>query len=145
MQLNSCGTRARSPVWQLVLWLGLAASASLLPLPARAQTLPDFTELVEKVGPAVVNIRTTERMRAGARGGAAPEMDEDMLEFFKRFGLPIPNQPTPRTPRSAPDRSAPEGEPQQRGVGSGFVLRSGRGRPTGGGGQPDIRSRRREH
>ena len=124
MQLNSFGTRTRSPLWQLVLWLGLAASASLLPLPARAQALPDFTELVEKVGPAVVNIRTTERVRAGARGGAAPEMDEDMLEFFKRFGLPIPNQPTPRTPRSAPDRSAPEGEPQQRGVGSGFVLSS---------------------
>lgn len=81
--------------------------------PAQAQVLPDFAELAERVGPAVVNIRTTERARA--RGGV-PEMDEDMLEFFRRFGLPIPNQP--RNPR----QPAPEGEPQQRGVGSGFIL-----------------------
>ena len=85
--------------------------------PAHAQSLPDFTELVEKVGPAVVNIRTLERSRVAARGGAAPEVDEDMLEFFRRFGLPVPNQPSPRGPRQAPD-----GEPQQRGVGSGFIL-----------------------
>ena len=85
--------------------------------PVHAQSLPDFTELVEKVGPAVVNIRTLERSRVAARGGAAPEVDEDMLEFFRRFGLPVPNQPSPRGPRQAPD-----GEPQQRGVGSGFIL-----------------------
>jgi serine protease Do len=86
--------------------------------PARAQgNLPEFADLAERVGPAVVNIRTTERARAG-RGGATPEMDEDMLEFFRRFGLPIPNQPSPRG-RQQP---APDAEPQQRGVGSGFVL-----------------------
>jgi serine protease Do len=88
---------------------------------AQTQALPDFTELVEKVGPAVVNIRTTERGRS-ARGGAAPEIDEDMLEFFKRFGLPIPGNPggggrEPRRP--APQ---PEADAQPRGVGSGFVL-----------------------
>jgi serine protease Do len=96
----------------------VAAAAVALPQPAAAQGLPDFSELVEKVGPAVVNIRTMERGRTAARsGGTAPEMDEDMLEFFRRFGLPIPNQPNPRSPRQAP-----EGEPQQRGVGSGFIL-----------------------
>ncbi|HKW82245.1 MAG TPA: Do family serine endopeptidase, partial [Burkholderiaceae bacterium] len=82
----------------------------------RAQGLPDFTELVEKVGPAVVNIRTTERARAG-RSGASPEIDEDMLEFFRRFGIPIPNRPNPRGQQPAPDS-----EPQQRGLGSGFIL-----------------------
>ena len=87
------------------------------PRPGVAQALPDFTELVEKVGPAVVNIRTLERSRVAARGGATPEVDEDMLEFFRRFGLPVPGQPSPRGPRQAPD-----GEPQQRGVGSGFIL-----------------------
>ena len=85
--------------------------------PVRAQNLPDFTELVERVGPAVVNIRTTEKARAG-RTGAGPEVDEDMLEFFRRFGIPLPGQP--QNPRRAPQQ--PEGEPQQRGVGSGFIL-----------------------
>jgi serine protease Do len=107
---------------QLVLALGLsvlAAAPGLLPAPAHAQgqvVLPDFTELVERVGPAVVNIRTLERVRAG-RGGV-PEMDDNMEEFFRRFGIPIPGQRDPR-------RSAPNGgdqEPVQRGVGSGFVL-----------------------
>ncbi len=87
-----------------------------LAAPVHAQGLPDFTDLVEKVGPAVVNIRTTERVRA-ARGGSG-ELDEDMLDFFRRRGIPIPqipNRPGPRTPDA-------EGEPQQRGVGSGFIL-----------------------
>jgi serine protease Do len=42
-----------------------------------------------------------------------------MLEFFRRFGLPIPNRPNPR---GGPQQPTPEGEPQQRGVGSGFIL-----------------------
>jgi serine protease Do len=87
---------------------------------AQTQALPDFTELVDKVGPAVVNIRTTERGRT-VRGGAAPEIDEDMLEFFRRFGLPIPGNPGGgRDPRRAVPQA--ESEPQPRGVGSGFVL-----------------------
>lgn len=100
-----------------LLALGFALGMTMTPRPSVAQALPDFTELVERVGPAVVNIRTTERVRSGVRGGAGPELDDDMLEFFRRFGIPIPNQPSPRGPRPAP-----EGEPQQRGVGSGFVL-----------------------
>ena len=84
-----------------------------------AQGLPDFTVLVENVGGSVVNIRTTEKHRV-ARGNGAPQMDEDMLEFFKRFGVPIPGQPNPKR---TPQQPAPqESEPQQRGVGSGFIL-----------------------
>jgi len=41
-----------------------------------------------------------------------------MLEFFRRFGIPLPGQP--QNPRRAPQQ--PDGEPQQRGVGSGFIL-----------------------
>src|SRR5436190_2085096 len=45
-------------------------------------------------------------------------MDEDLLDFFRRFGVPIPGQPpTPRRGQPQPD-----GEPTQRGVGSGFIL-----------------------
>ena len=110
---------ARRRVWLSAVALGLALNGALAASPAAAQGLPDFTELVEKVGPAVVGIRTTERARSSARG--APEIDEDMLEFFRRFGLPIPNQPNRPNPRS-PQQPAPESEPQTRGVGSGFVM-----------------------
>ena len=99
--------------------LAVALVAGATPSPVLAQNLPDFTELVERVGPAVVNIRTTEKARAG-RTGAGPELDDDMLEFFRRFGIPIPGQP--QNPRRAPQQPQPDAEPQQRGVGSGFIL-----------------------
>ena len=85
---------------------------------AQTRTLPDFTDLVDQVGPSVVNIRTVERVKASAQGGA----DEQMLEFFKRFGIPVPPS-MPRSPR--PDRNQPDAdEDQPRGVGSGFILTS---------------------
>ena len=99
----------------------LLSSPVLLPLPAQAQAraLPDFTDLVEQVGPSVVNIRTTEKVTARPSGDGA---DEEMLESFRRFGIPIPNAPGgPRGQR--PNRPQPE-EEQPRGVGSGFVLTS---------------------
>ncbi|MFG5406768.1 Do family serine endopeptidase [Piscinibacter sakaiensis] len=96
------------------------ASPLLTPVPAQAQAqgLPDFTELVERVGPAVVNIRTTERPRT-ARGGLPEGAEEDMLEFFRRFGIPIPNAPGGNSPRRTPQ---PDEGPQRGGVGSGFIL-----------------------
>jgi serine protease Do len=83
---------------------------------ALVRGLPDFTDLVEKVGPSVVNIRTLEKARANtpAPGGS----DDEMQEFFRRFfGVPMPNAPR-QAPR--PNRPAPEAQP--RGVGSGFIL-----------------------
>jgi len=81
---------------------------------AAARGLPDFTDLVDQVGPSVVNIRTVEKAsgRAGANG-----MDEEMLEFFRRFGVPIPNMPRQQRPQQ-------QEEQQPRGVGSGFILTS---------------------
>lgn len=79
--------------------------------------LPDFTDLVDQVGPSVVNIRTVEK--ASSRGNASG-MDEEMLEFFKRFGVPIPNVPR----QQRPQRPQQEEEAQPRGVGSGFILTS---------------------
>jgi len=53
----------------MCLTIALAAAAGLAPRPAFAQAvLPDFTVLVEKVGPAVVNIRTSERGRPTGEG-----------------------------------------------------------------------------
>jgi len=109
----------------LALAVSLAPAAMLMPQPAAAQTapsvrgLPDFTDLVDLVGPSVVNIRTLERSSGRNAQGNTP--DEDMLEFFRRFGIPIPPGAVPRTPRQQP---APDGggEARPRGVGSGFVL-----------------------
>lgn len=84
---------------------------------AAVRGLPDFTDLVDQVGPSVVNIRTVEK--AASRGGAGNGMDEEMLEFFRRFGVPIPNTPRQQRPQRPQDD-----EPQPRGVGSGFILTS---------------------
>jgi len=100
--------------------LAAAGAAALVPAaPAAAQVrgLPDFTELVEQVGPSVVNIRTIERSRGGS---AAPgNVDEEMQEFFRRFF----GQPLPGVPRQAPRPNRPQPDDEQpRGVGSGFIL-----------------------
>lgn len=90
--------------------------AAAQPQTAAARGLPDFTDLVEQVGPSVVNIRTLEKV--SARGGLNG-MDEEMQEFFKRFGVPLPNLPR----QGRPQRPHQE-EEQPRGVGSGFILSS---------------------
>ena len=79
--------------------------------------LPDFTELVEQVGPSVVNIRTIERTRQSTGNSASP--DEQMLEFFKRFGIPVPPG-AQRNPKQ--DKAPQQDEERPTGVGSGFVL-----------------------
>ncbi|MBE7422086.1 MAG: DegQ family serine endoprotease [Zoogloeaceae bacterium] len=72
----------------------LAVLFSLFALNAAAQSreLPDFTDLAERHGPAVINISTTQTVRANRMFPQMPELDEDdpMFEFFKRF---IPRQP----------------------------------------------------
>jgi len=60
---------------------------------AAARELPDFTELVEKQGAAVVNISTTQIVRnSQAFQGMPPGMDENdpFWEFFRRFAPPAP-------------------------------------------------------
>ncbi len=90
----------------LLLWL------LLLPLAAFAQgrDLPDFTELVEKQGPAVVNISTSQTVHERANVPQIPDLDEDdpFYEFFRRF--------VPRNPGQAPHEFA------NRSLGSGFII-----------------------
>jgi serine protease Do len=105
--------------------LGMATATAAAPVTGAVIGLPDFADLVDRVGPAVVNIRTTERLKQSGRGGAdGLPGDEEMQEFLRRFfggAIPQPGNPGGKsTPRGR--RQAPSDEPVQRGVGSGFIL-----------------------
>jgi serine protease Do len=107
-----------APLFAVVLPLvstGAAAQAT------STQTLPDFADLADRVGPAVVGIRTTAKVGGGPQGGLPiPDLDENdpMYEFFRRF-FPNPPQQGPQGPRQqqpGPRRNVP------RGLGSGFII-----------------------
>ncbi|MCW5656435.1 MAG: DegQ family serine endoprotease [Burkholderiaceae bacterium] len=104
----------RAVMAALALVVGAATLWSpAMPAQAQGRELPDFAELADKWSPSVVNIRTLERGRVPSTG----EVDPSVEEFFRRFGIPMPGRPDPRRgPRGDND------EPQQRGVGSGFIL-----------------------
>jgi serine protease Do len=86
-----------------------AAAAPSAVAQTRGGALPDFTELYDRNGPAVVSIDVTQKARAPR---AMPELSEDdpFYEFFRRFGQ-IPR------PRNMPEREAQS-------VGSGFIISS---------------------
>lgn len=100
--------------------LGLA-SVHAAPATGAVAGLPDFADMVDKVGPAVVNIRTTERLRQPTPGMT----DEDeMQEFFRRFfggQMPAPRRDG-QQPRGRQQQQAPVEREVQRGVGSGFII-----------------------
>ena len=67
--------------------------------------LPDFSVLVEQVGPAVVNISTTARIRTDMQQNEIPgEPGDPVHEFFRRFQGP------------------PQGDAIRKGTGSGFIV-----------------------
>lgn len=84
-----------------VVWFSPAVPAQV------GRGLPDFTELYEQQGPAVVSIDVTQK----SRRSATPELSEDdpFYEFFRRFGQIPRNAPRPR-------------EFEQQATGSGFIL-----------------------
>jgi serine protease Do len=92
--------------------LALAALTGAAPLAqaqGRAGSLPDFTDLYEKQGPAVVSIDVTQKIRRPR----LPDISEDdpFYEFFRRFG-------------QIPRRGGPGGEREyeSQSTGSGFIL-----------------------
>lgn len=104
-------------------WFAFSAFALSLTLQAHAQAAPpaDFADLVEKASPAVVNIRTVERVKARQNQS---QDDEEMSEFFRRFcGVPLP-RPAPRDRGNGDNKRGDQvpDEEVNRGLGSGFVV-----------------------
>lgn len=84
---------------------------------AHAQALPDFTDLAEKHGAEVVNISVTQSVHNNGPIGAFPGMegDEQMQEFFKRFGIPL-------MPGMPGQGGAPQPDYKSQSLGSGFII-----------------------
>ena len=89
-----------------------AAQPVAAPSPdAVARALPDFSTLVERYGPAVVNVEVVEKAQpSGGIPGLSP--NDPFYDFFRRFGIPTPEQ-------GPQGRQAPV-----RGAGSGFIVNS---------------------
>ena len=102
--IAGAATTAYSPISQ---WTSTAhANTAVNALAARpAVPLPDFTSIVERNGPAVVNISVTRD--ASDESVAMPQLQpgDPFYEFFRRFGVPAPQEQIP-----------------QRGMGSGFII-----------------------
>lgn len=88
----------------------LLLAASVFALPARAAAV-DVADLVEKNGPAVVNISTTKIVQQRAPGAFPLPEEDDVYDFFRRFF------PPGAMPRGGPMREIPA-----RGAGSGFIV-----------------------
>ena len=72
-------------------WYGVATAQSTVqaPAPELVAGLPDFTRLVDQVGPAVVSVQaeigTKAQAAAPQRGQQEMPDDEEVPEFFRRF------------------------------------------------------------
>lgn len=101
--------------------------SAVLSAPTQARELPDFTELVEAQGPAVVNISTTQIIKQSAQAQLSPFDDNDPAqEFFRRF-FPgqIPGMPGEqgRSGRfGQPDQPGQPREYKNQSLGSGFII-----------------------
>lgn len=79
---------------------------------AQAYQLPDFTQLAEKQGPAVVNISITQVVQGSGSPFPGMPNDDALAELFRRFGIPMPGFP------------APQDEYKTQSLGSGFIISS---------------------
>ncbi len=105
-------------------WYSSSASAqppqqAMVPAPQLVVGLPDFTRLVDEVGPAVVSVEAEigSKPRVAQQRGQSPQLpDEDQIpEFFRRFfgpgGMPMPGTP-------GQQQAQPRGVSQ----GTGFII-----------------------
>ena len=91
------GTQAAAP-----------ASSAAEPL---VRSLPDFSTLVDRYGPAVVNVEVVEKAQGGG-GVQGLSPNDPFYDFFRRFGIP------------APEQGQREHQAPVKGAGSGFIINS---------------------
>jgi len=105
---------ATATLWPQAAPLSPAQAATPAPVAAlttSAQALPNFADLVARVGPAVVNISVVQEVASPFAGRSG----DPLQDFLRRFGVPLPNMP----------EGQGNGAPQiSRGVGSGFIVSS---------------------
>ena len=98
-------TLAACPLMSAQVAFAATAASGLQCTPGGAASLPDFSPLVAKYGPAVVNIEVIEKTPEGGDQGNDP-----LNDFFRRFGIPAPGGDQQRH------------EEPVRGAGSGFIV-----------------------
>jgi serine protease Do len=79
-----------------------------------AANLPDFTALVDRAGPSVVNISVVGTAKKGMQGAPDDEDDDEEAappDLLKRFGIP-----------NGPGSQGARPQQQTRGLGSGFIV-----------------------
>jgi serine protease Do len=112
MTISGTALRAASMSWALAALSSWPVMQPQMATAAPAATslctpsLPDFSPLVARYGPAVVNIEVIEK---APEGGGAPG-DDPLNDFFRRFGIPAPGGGDQRH------------EEPVRGAGSGFIV-----------------------
>ena len=77
--------------------------------PAMVAALPNFAPLVDKFGPAVVNVDVVQNAQPNAGPGGQGGGEDPFSDFFRRFGIP------------GPEGRGGQAQPQ-RGSGSGFIV-----------------------
>ncbi|MBL8474190.1 MAG: DegQ family serine endoprotease [Rhodocyclaceae bacterium] len=82
------------------------APAAASPAAPAMRVMPDFASIVERVGPAVVNISVVGSTKSTASPFGNLDPNDPFFEFFRRFRVP---------------GGPPEGQPA-RGLGSGFIV-----------------------
>ena len=93
-------------IFAFVLLLSVAVGAI-----AQARSLPDFADLVDRHGSAVVNISTTQVIKGRSQASPFPfDEDDPMYDLFRRF-----------MPPQGPGRGAPR-DFEHRSLGSGFII-----------------------
>jgi serine protease Do len=100
-------------------WIATLSLASIGLFNGQAYAeLPDFTQLAEKHGAEVVNISVTQSMKSSASPFSGFEGDEQLQEFFRRFG--IPNMPG--MPGQGGEQQQQQPDYKSQSLGSGFII-----------------------